>query len=223
MKLPKGIDIEGVDDPREWVLEVHKNGYGGKDADRQWYLHLAGKLESIGFRRSDFDECVFYKDKCMYVLYTDDSILAGPNDEELFKVLKEIEDAKLGITDEGEVADFMGVHIQKVGDEFHLTQPKLIDSILEELNLDGPGVHTKDIPMASSKLLSRHPDSDDFDGSFHCRRIVGKLNFLEQSTRGDISYATHTCWQGLEQSRSGSMAMQSSGLADTWLAPATKV
>ena len=43
----------------------------------------------------------------MHVLCTDDSILVGPNDEELFKVLKEIEAAKLGITDEGEVTDFL--------------------------------------------------------------------------------------------------------------------
>ena len=48
------------------------------------------------------------------------------------------------------------------------------------MDLDGEGVHTKDIPMASSKLLSRHPDSDNFDSNFHYRRIVGKLNFLEQ-------------------------------------------
>ena len=32
MKLPKGISIEGVDNPNEWVLELHKNIYGGKVA-----------------------------------------------------------------------------------------------------------------------------------------------------------------------------------------------
>ena len=32
MKILKGIDIEGVDNPDEWVLEVHKNIYGGKAA-----------------------------------------------------------------------------------------------------------------------------------------------------------------------------------------------
>ena len=47
--------------------------------------------------------------------------------------------------------------------------------------------------MASSKLLGRHKDSPDFDGHFNYRRVIGKLNFLEQSTRGDISYATHMC------------------------------
>ena len=191
MKIPKGIQIEGVDDPNEWVLELHRNVYGGKSAGRQWYLYLKSKLESIGFERSDFDECVFYKGQCMYVLYTDDSILAGPDKEELDSIIKEMEAAKLGVTDEGELSDFLGVHIERKGGEFHLTQPKLIESILEDLNLDDPSTNTKDIPMASSKLLSRHPNSPDFDQNFNYRRVIGKLNFLEQSTRGDISYATH--------------------------------
>ena len=190
MKLPKGIQIEGVDDPSEWVLELKKNLYGGKDAGRNWYLFLKGKLKDIGFVRSNFDECVFFKGTCMYVLYTDDSILAGPNKQELDQIIADIKGTGLEITDEGDIADFLGVNIQREGGSFHLTQPKLIDSILEDLSLQ-EGSHTKDIPMASSKLLSRHKDSPDFDHHFNYRRIVGKLNFLEQSTRGDISYATH--------------------------------
>jgi len=31
------------------------------------------------------------------------------------------------------------------------------------------------------------------EDSFHYRRIIGKLNYLEKSTRPDISYATHQC------------------------------
>ena len=75
MKLPKGIQIKGVDNPDDWVLELKKNLCGGKDAGRNWYLYLKGKLESIGFVRSKFDECVFFRGECMCVLYTDDSIL----------------------------------------------------------------------------------------------------------------------------------------------------
>ena len=47
MKLPKGIKIEGVDNPDEWVLELKKNLCGGKDAGRNWYLYLKGKLKSM--------------------------------------------------------------------------------------------------------------------------------------------------------------------------------
>ena len=126
----------------------------------------------------------------MYVPYTDDSILAGPDQAKLDQVIADIKATGLEITDEGSVADFLGVNIKQEGDSFHLTQPKLIESILKDLSLP-TGSSTKDIPMASSKLLSRHKESSDFDQHFPYRRVIGKLNFLEQSTRGDISYATH--------------------------------
>ena len=58
MNLPKGISIEGVDNPDEWVLELHKNIYGGKAAGRQWYLYLKDKLENeLAFTQSTFDAC----------------------------------------------------------------------------------------------------------------------------------------------------------------------
>ena len=65
--------------------------------------------------------------------------------------------------------------------------------------------------MASSKLLSRHKDSADFDHHFNYRRVVGKLNFLEQSTRGDISYATHML------ARFSTCPKLEHGLAAKWL------
>ena len=86
----------------------------------------------------------------------------------------------------------MGVNIKEkqgeLGPEFHLTQPRLTKSILQDLRLDGKNVKTKDTPMVSSKLLGRHKKSKVFDEHFNYQCV----NFLEQSTRGDISYAL-TC------------------------------
>ena len=194
MKLPKGIAMEGID-PKQHVLEIHKNIYGGRDAGRTWYLYLKDKLvNECGFRPSKFDECVFYRGKAMYVLYTDDSILSGPDKQELEKIVEDMKAAKLELTVEGDVSDFLGVNIQRNNDgSFVLTQPKLIDSILEDLWLDKPNTTTKSTPAAASKLLSRHPRSEPFDGHFNYRRAIGKLNFLEKSTRADITYATHQC------------------------------
>jgi hypothetical protein len=39
----------------------------------------------------------------------------------------------------------------------------------------------------------KHEDSEDFDGSFDYRSVVGKLNYLEKGTCADISYITHQC------------------------------
>jgi hypothetical protein len=33
----------------------------------------------------------------------------------------------------------------------------------------------------------------EFDGSFHYRAIVGKINFLEKGSRPEIAYSVHQC------------------------------
>jgi hypothetical protein len=182
-------------DPNAHCFEIHNNVYGSCDASRQWYLHLTNILiNDLGFKKSAFDECLFYRGSVMYVLYTDDSILAGPNKEELDRAVQDMKDAKLNLTVEGQLEDVLGVNISRQEDKFVLTQPKLIQSIIEELGLATEGdkaPNIKDIPMQSSKQVSRHLDSPDFDGHFHFRRLIGKLNFLADSTRGDIAYPTH--------------------------------
>ena len=133
----------------------------------------------------------------MYVLYTDDSILAGPNQADLDQAVKDIERSGLKVTHEGTIDDFLGVNIKRENGKYHLCQPKLIESILDDLGLNpkknttGNPVKTKPIPMPGNQWLGRHLDSPDFDGHFHFRRAIGKLNFLADSTRGDISYVTH--------------------------------
>ena len=129
----------------------------------------------------------------MYVLYTDDSILAGPNLDEINKAIEDIKRAKLDITVEGDLQDFLGINIERKKDgTIHLTQPHLIDQIVKDLNFQS-NTKPKSTPASSSKLLSRHSDSPDFDGSFNYRSVIGKLNYLEKGTRPDIAYITHQC------------------------------
>jgi hypothetical protein len=184
-----------AENPDEYVLKLHRNLYGQKQARRVWNQYLVDKLtKKVGFKQSKIDDCVFYKGKVMYVLYTDDSIIAGPDKAELDQVVKDIKKAGLDITIEGDIQDFLGVHIERKEDgTIHLTQPHLIDQILQDLRLDDDKVKPKSTPAASSKLLSRHSNSDPFDGSFHYRSVVGKLNYLVAGSRSDIAYAVHQC------------------------------
>ncbi len=130
----------------------------------------------------------------MYVLYMDDSILVGPDQQELDNICAQIASSGLSITSEDGIDDFLGVNIDHHPDgTIHLTQKLLIQSILEDLGLTAPNVKKHDTPIASHKLLSRHPECPDFDDSFNYHRVIGKLLFLEKSTRPDLSYAIHQC------------------------------
>jgi len=138
---------------------------------------------------------VFTRGKAIYVLYTDDSILTRPDLKELDMIIEDMKRAGLELMVKGDISDFLGFNIQRHNDgTVHLTQPHLIDSILKELGLQANSAKSKATPAASSKLLGHHDDALPHDeASFHYRRIIGKLNYLEKSTRPDISYTMHQC------------------------------
>ena len=53
------------------------------------------------------------KGKTMCVLCTNDSILAGPDATEIDDVAKQMADAKLAVTEEGNLNDFLGANIDR--------------------------------------------------------------------------------------------------------------
>jgi hypothetical protein len=158
-------------------------------------LHLIEKLKQVGFVASQIDECLFYKGQSVFVLYTDDSILAGPDSKELDSIIEEMKKAELDLTVEGDIADFLGVKIEKSqdGKSFSLTQPHLTDDIIKELRLDSDKTAIKQTTGASSKTLLRNPTAEPFDGHFDYRSVIGKLNYLEKCTRIEVTCATHQC------------------------------
>ena len=194
MEFPRGVTVPGGVGRRAFVLKLHCILYGQKQAGRVWYKYLRKRLiTKAGFVESKHDECLFSRGKVMDALYIDDSILGAPTRHELDVAITAIKDAKLQITLECDLADFLGVKIDwKSPNEIIFTQPHLIDDILNDLGLwhakDG-----KETPAASSRILTRNNSGTDHDKSFHYPSVIGKLNYLEKATRPDISFATHQC------------------------------
>ena len=161
---------------------------------RVWYKYLCKRLiTQAGFLQSKHDGCLFFQGKVMYALYIDDSKLGAPTRQEQDMAIQAIKDAKLQITLEGDLADFLGVKIErKSPKEIIFTQLHLIDDILNDLGLK----HAKDgkvTPAVSSRILTRNDNGTNHDKSFHYRSVIGKLNYLEKAMRPDISFATHQC------------------------------
>jgi hypothetical protein len=87
MKLPAGFTLPDrtitEQDRKDYVLKLEKNLYGQKQAGRVWYLHLKKNLLKLGFKPSEHDECIFYYGKTIFIVYTDDTILLGPDQQEI--------------------------------------------------------------------------------------------------------------------------------------------
>jgi hypothetical protein len=75
---------------------------------------LIEKLKHVGFVASQSDERLLYNGQSVFALYTDDSILAGPDSKELNSIMEEMKKAELDLLNmEGDVADFLGVKMGK--------------------------------------------------------------------------------------------------------------
>jgi hypothetical protein len=172
------------------------------------------KLKSIGFKQSQIDECVFYQGKCIYVLYTDDLILAGPTNKDLDQAIADMKKAELNLTVEGDIADFLGVKIERKADgTIHFTQPHLIDSILECLRLKEDKGKTKSTPAASSRILGAHKESLPHDDSFNYRQVVERC-CASKNQRAQTSHILSTNALALLPTQELNTERRFGGLAD---------
>jgi hypothetical protein len=124
--------------------------------------------------------------------YVDDAILCGPSSKDIDDIIASLKEG-FDVTDEGEIDDYLGVKVtQPTKDTIELRQPHLIQQILDEVGML-PQSKTKDKAALSSTILRRYLDGSPFQEKWDYRRIIGKLNFLEKSTRPEIAYAVHQC------------------------------
>ncbi len=197
MNLPHGIKTKDGDG-NSHVLKLRKNIYGGRNSGRIWNDYLKVGLINIGFKQSQVDECVFYRGDVIFFFYVDDGIFIGKSEEGIEKALADLQNRKktknkFTIDDQGDIADYLGINFDEDNDgKLKLWQPHLIDQIIEEVGIkDKEKAHST--PAASTKPLSRLKDEPEVQCEFDYRRAIGKLNYLEKSSRPDIAYAVHQC------------------------------
>ena len=201
MELPRGINFPNGINKKTHCLHVLQNIYGGKDAGRTWYLYLRNKLTNeLGFEQSKIDECVFYRGTTIILIYTDDCIVidkeSAKNIDMCIMELKK----HFNVEDEGSLEDYLGVRVTQHEDgSIKLEQPHLIDSILIDLGLldengmEKPNVSVKHTPALTTRIIGPDRDGAPFDYPWDYRSVIGKLNFLEKSTRPDLAQSVHQC------------------------------
>jgi hypothetical protein len=145
MELPTGIHTKHGNS-KDHVLKLLANIYGQKQAGCMWNSYLITKLQEINFKQSLIDDCIFYRDNVIFIVYVDDGIFLGPSNQQLRDIINELRNLKLSIEDQGHPADYVGVSIKKLKNGvIELSQRALIDSIISDVALSDSKV--KAVPV----------------------------------------------------------------------------
>ena len=137
---------------------------------------------------------MFIKRKVVLTIYVDEGILFGKWKKDISNIINLLKRSGFDIKEMEEVCDYISVKVEMLSTgQIKLSQPHLIDQILTNLNFNIKNTKTKDIPMLLLKLLDHDLDGTLFEEKWQYRSIIGKLNYLEKCTRGDIAFAVHQC------------------------------
>jgi Reverse transcriptase (RNA-dependent DNA polymerase) len=190
--VQKGCIINGKNN-NEYALKVLKNIYEQKHAGKVWKAFLIeGLTQKLGFFQSALDPCIAWQHNTVMIIYTDDTIITGPDGNKIDTAIADIA-SLFEITSKESVSDYLGVNIDRQDEKtVTLSQPKLIQTILDDLGLKEDSI-TLPMPAPSTQVLHAYANSNPHKEDWHYRSIIGKINFLAQSTRPDISYAVHQC------------------------------
>jgi len=122
----------------------------------------------------------------MLLIYVDNTICVYCDMGAMQKLAEELKKS-FDITIKGTITDFLGVQFKRRLDgTFALSQPQLIDSILCDLKLiDGNRKKAKPKWTPFKAKIILHPDEHlpAHSASWEYCSVIGKLNFLEKSTR----------------------------------------
>jgi hypothetical protein len=190
MNVPKGFKMWDTGSKSSHVLQLLKNLYGQKQSGRVWHQFIHGILIDLGYKPSSVDECIYYRDKIVFLRYIDDGIYASSKDSLIDAAIEELQE-RLELTDKGQLSDYLGVNVS-VDDNgtFHLTQPHLIDQVLQEMSFRAD-TKPKPTPAPSTTILKRDLDLEDHKAHWPFRRIIGKMNFLEKCSRPELACSVH--------------------------------
>ena len=178
--MPRGFSKPGK------VLKLKKSLCGLRQAPRNFFHYLKENLEKAGFEQAiDVDPCLFISDKVICLTYVDDCIMVSKNVSDIDEILKKLKNMGMEMTEEDDVAGFLGVHSERTSDHVKLTQKGLIKRILEALQAE-------DLPPVSTpadRVLGKDEDGDPPDCAFNYASVMGMLWYLHGHSRPDLGFA----------------------------------
>lgn len=194
MDQPEGFKVPGKENH---VCKLKRSLYGLKQSPRQWYKRFDSFMLAHGFKRSNYDSCVYIKfvnGSAVYLLlYVDDMLIAAKSKEHI-ATLKKLLSSEFDMKDLGAAKKILGMEItrdRKSGLLF-LSQHNYIQKVLKRFNMqDAESVSTPIAPHF--KLSAKQCPSTDEDIEYMSKvpysSAVGSLMYAMVCSRPDLSHA----------------------------------
>ena len=192
MSLPSGFVGPNGEDRKGVILKLKKSLYGLVQAPMYWFNHLKAKMENVGLRQSDLDQCVFYGRGIVALCYVDDCLFWGPDENEINQVIKELQADGTKLTqEEGSAYAFLGVDVEPLANGgFKMSQKGLTKKILATMGM----TDCRSIPTpAADTPLGTDADGASMNEEWSYPQAVGMMLYLSSNSRPDIQYAVHQC------------------------------
>jgi hypothetical protein len=150
-------------------------------------------LHSVGFTPTLSDDCIYRRVRngalILIALHVDDQIIASSDLAELQSDKKEI-DEKYGITDNGELCDFLSMRItrDRPARKLWISQASFIENLLESFGLSDCNPVKTALPP-KFKFRPSTPEDHLLAKDFPFAQVVGSLLLLAFTSRSDIAHA----------------------------------
>ena len=168
----------------------------GADSVIQGPAHGSTYSSTIKRKYQSIDKFRSQSSDILVLVYVDDCIILSRHQTSIELFIDSLKHGpeEFDFTDKGSMDKYLGVEIERLpGDEgFSMTQPYLIERILEAAQIDLRMTNSRSTPVAGP-LLSRDEKGPERKHTWNYRTLTGMLGYLQGTSRPDISMATHQC------------------------------
>ena len=144
-----------------------------------------------GLTPSNFDPCLFLSSSLIVIIYVDDILIHGCNENEIDDFIARIKTEDVALHKEGTAEGYLGVDIQRNGNQITFTQLGLTKRIIEASGLNSKYFTAVATP-ADKAALGKDVDGPPVSGQVNYASVIGMLLYLGH-TCPNIAFATHQC------------------------------
>ncbi|KAL4304503.1 hypothetical protein GQ457_10G014750 [Hibiscus cannabinus] len=200
MQQPEGFTQSGDE---HLVCKLKKSLYGLKQSPRQWYKRFDSYMIQIGYKRCEYDCCVYVKSLddgsfIFLLLYVDDMLIVAKNMHDVVG-LKALLSQEFDMKDLGAAKKILGmeIHRDRSSRKLWLSQQSYVEKVLDRFGMSN--AKPVSTPLAnhfklSSELCPKTDKECEEMAKVSYASVVGCLMYAMVCTRPDLAHVVgHVC------------------------------